>query len=436
MGDRQSGRPTRVRWRIIGLLLAMAALCHFSRISIAVAGSEQLMAAYHLSPAGMGSVYSAYLLAYTLCMLPGGWFIDRAGARRALVVMGFGSAACAGLLGLIGAAASAALALPAFVLVCVAMGVVTVPMHPAAARSVAAWLPRSGQPLGNGLVNAAATLGIASSYTVFGALMDRFGWPAAFGLSGLVTALVAVVWTVAATDRPLDHASVNEAERRLIEGTTSTLPPHSAKAGHGASLLRDRDLVLLTLSYAGLCYFKYMFFYWMPFYFNGVLGLGMTASRLYATVPIFGLAGGMFAGGLLAGRLEARFGARRGLAMVPIVGMTSGAFLLWLAASRPEPVWACAFFFMTLTVAGTCEGPFWSAATQIGGRRAATAAAVLNTGGNAGGLVAPVLTPFLGAAFGWQESLGLASLLCLAGAFLWAGIDSTPRADENHGSNG
>jgi ACS family glucarate transporter-like MFS transporter len=417
--------PTHVRWRIVGLLLATAALCHFNRISIAVAGSERLMADYDLSPAAMGSVYSTYLLAYTLFMTPGGWFIDRVGSRAALALVGFGSAVCVALLGLTGLIVSSVVALPALVLICIAMGVVTAPTHPAAARSVAAWLPLTRQPLGNGLVNAAATLGIASSYTAFGALMDNFGWPSAFGISALVTTFVAIVWTAAAADRPSDHPRVNEAERRLIEDAAKHA--HAVSGAHAVALLRSRALVLLTLSYAGLCYFKYMFFYWLPFYFNGVLGMSIGESRIYATIPTLGLAAGMSVGGWLAGRLELRLGPRRGLAIVPAMGMVGGAVLLWAGARQQEPSWTGAFFLLALTAAGTCEGPFWSAATQIGGRRAATAAAVLNTGGNAFGLLAPVVTPLLGAAFGWQRSLGLASLLCLLGALLWIRIDPTPR---------
>src|SRR6185503_16674194 len=38
-GGPMNDRPTSVRWRIVGLLLAYAALVHFNRISIAVAGT-------------------------------------------------------------------------------------------------------------------------------------------------------------------------------------------------------------------------------------------------------------------------------------------------------------------------------------------------------------------------------------------------------------
>ena len=38
----------------------------------------------------MGFVYSAFLLTYTICMTPGGWFGDRFGIRIACMVVGCG----------------------------------------------------------------------------------------------------------------------------------------------------------------------------------------------------------------------------------------------------------------------------------------------------------------------------------------------------------
>jgi dipeptide/tripeptide permease len=54
----------------------------------------------------------------------------------------------------------------------------------------------------------------------------------------------------------------------------------------------------------------------------------------------------------------------------------------------------------------------------------------MNTGGNAGGLLAPVVTPFLSGYFGWQVGMGLASLVVFAGAILWLGIDPHARLDQ------
>src|SRR5258708_36804420 len=85
-------KPTRVRWHILALLMALCFLSHFNRVSMSVAGNDRIMEQYSISPTKMGTVYSAFLLIYSIAMIPGGFFIDRYGPRRALITMGFGTA--------------------------------------------------------------------------------------------------------------------------------------------------------------------------------------------------------------------------------------------------------------------------------------------------------------------------------------------------------
>src|SRR5260370_3045329 len=92
-------KPTRVRWHILALLMALCFLSHFNRVSISVAGNDRIMEQYTISPTKMGAVYSAFLLVYSIGMIPGGFFIDRCGARRALITMGLGTALFGALTG-------------------------------------------------------------------------------------------------------------------------------------------------------------------------------------------------------------------------------------------------------------------------------------------------------------------------------------------------
>src|SRR5262249_54043884 len=82
-------RPTSVRWRVIALLMAYSAVNHFNRTCMPAAGTEHILKEYDIDETQIGMVYSAFLLAYTICMTPGGWVIDRWGGRRALAWMGF-----------------------------------------------------------------------------------------------------------------------------------------------------------------------------------------------------------------------------------------------------------------------------------------------------------------------------------------------------------
>jgi sugar phosphate permease len=464
-------RPTSVRWRIVALLMATAAMCHFNRISITVAGAERIIPEYHIHPVTMGIVYSAYLLVYTLCMTPGGWLIDHRGPRKALMLVGFGSGLFVVLIGLAGfafpspfparslqalgwlgspggngpwLAATALLAgqvLAAswplvIVLVCLRglMGAVNAPIHPGAARVISFWIPAPARSWANGLVVGAALLGIASTYYLFGFLMDWLGWPRAFILAGLATALLAAVWMVYATDRPAQHAGVNAQERGLIEGgglpTTdgnASQPSHRLGAGGTWLLLRNRSLMLLTLSYAAVGYVQYLFFYWAEYYFDQVLELGKERGRLFATIPNLAMAVGMVAGGWLADRCHQYYGPRWGRMLVPVGGMLGTALFLSLGPTMPRTDGIVICFSAAMACIGATEAPFWVAAVELGGECGGTGAALLNTGGNVGGFLAPWVTPLLSQYIGWQKSILVAGLFCVIGAGLWAGVN--PSAD-------
>jgi dipeptide/tripeptide permease len=54
--------------------------------------------------------------------------------------------------------------------------------------------------------------------------------------------------------------------------------------------------------------------------------------------------------------------------------------------------------------------------------RAVSSAAIVNTGGNLGGLLAPVVTVYVAEKYGWDVGFFVASLACLIGVVLWLGI--------------
>src|SRR5438094_3976420 len=148
-------RPTWVRWRIVLLLMAFCFLGHLNRLSIVVAADNRLMKEFRFEPDEMGMVYSAFLFAYTLCMTPGGWLIDRWGPKRALLMLAVGAAifeAASGLGGL--GMAGTVMALISFLVVRTLLGMVNAPLHPGTSRMVPLWIPLPQRGRANGLLMA------------------------------------------------------------------------------------------------------------------------------------------------------------------------------------------------------------------------------------------------------------------------------------------
>lgn len=421
--------PSRIRWHVLAMLMGLCLISHLNRASMSVAGTDRIMGQFSIEPTTMGTVYSAFLLIYSLCMIPGGLVIDRFGPRRALMLVGFGSALFGALTGVTGwMLSSGAALLLGLTFVRGTMGMLSAPLHPAAARAIGNWFPFAERSWANGIVTAAAIAGVALSYPGFGALIKVVDWPAAFLICAAITALLTTLWSIHAKDRPRQHRGVNSAEKQLIATDESADAPTFTKAAEGwPALLRNRSLLLITLSYAAVGYFQYLFVYWMQFYFDKVLHLGETASKYYAGILQACLALGMPLGGWLSSRLAGAIGVRRGRALVSGGGMAMSALLLGCGVLANEPAWIVAWFALAHAAIGASEGPFWATAVDLGGSKGGTSAAICNTGGNLGGMIAPTITPWVGQHFGWPWGIGLGGIICFLGALCWCWIDPAPR---------
>lgn len=427
---------TNVRWQIVAMLMGFTILGHFNRVSISVAGKAKFIGEGLLTEDQMGMVYSAFLLVYTLGMLPGGWVIDRLGPRLALTGMGLGMGFCVVLTGSLGwvGLSVASLWIPLLLVRSIAGGL-SVPLHPGAARAVSFWMPLTSRSTANGLVTAGALIGISVAYPGFGWLMDRLDWPLAFVISGSAMMLFAILWFVLSTDHAVDHPRANDSEKSLIESgrpegetrsATTGSPVAKATVGDFLRLFSNRGLVLLTISYAALSYFQYLFFYWIEFYFGKELKLPDVESRQAAFTVTIAMAFGMAFGGVLTDRLCRSLGHRWGCRCIAFVAMGLSSIFAWFGVAATDPTHVVWLFSLALGSLGMCEGIFWTSAPLLEPRSGGLACAFLNTIGNAGGLLAPIMTPWIGINYGWTTAIGVACFVCGCGAILWLWIDTAP----------
>ena len=106
------------------------------------------------------------------------------------------------------------------------------------------------------------------------------------------------------------------------------------------------------------------------------------------------------------------------------MGLCAGFSLLGVWTSDPRQIVWC--FSLAFGVLGACEAIFWTTAAGLEPRTGGLACALLNTGGNGVGMLAPVLTPVIGRAFGWETAIVVAAAVCAVGALLWLGIGPGP----------
>jgi ACS family D-galactonate transporter-like MFS transporter len=421
---------TQVRRLILALLMGFTFLAHFNRVSMSVAGSEKLIGPDGLTKIQMGWIYSAFLIVYTLLMLPGGRIIDRFGPRLALTGMGLGTGLCVVLTGVLGYAglAIASLWLPLLFIRGMA-GAFSVPLHPAAARSVSFWIPLTSRTAANGLVTAGALIGISFSYPIYGRLMDSLGWPLAFIVCGAAMMVYAVVWWFLSSDVPSLHSWANAAERRMVTSTNRRSSESNASVHDFLDLLRNKRLMLLTLSYGALSYLQYLFFYWTSYYFESELHLPVAESRSASFTVTMAMAVGMTAGGAVTDVLCRSWGRRWGCRAIAMCGMGLCALFAWEGVAAKDPQRVTLLFSVALGSLGLCEGIFWTTAPLLDDKNAGLACAFLNTLGNAVGLLAPIFTPWIGESYGWTRAIEVACVICGLGALFWLWIDPVESHD-------
>lgn len=420
------------RWGLLFFLAMMVFMAHFNRQSIAVAGSERLIDQYGLTNTQMGYVYSAFLLMYTLFMVPGGWLIDRIGAVKTLGLMGLTFGIFEALTGVVSMFPTATSVMVAFILIRGIAGMTSSPLHPGASRVVSRWMPLADQPFANSIVTASAMFGICSTYKLFGGMMDEFGWPSAFLIAGGMTLAVTIIWISMASEFPRTNTSDAAFEPQTAPAPKSDGDAASVTNGAGDSsdeetsfweLLTNRNLICLTISYAAVGYFQYMFFYWIEHYYEDVLKLSVEKSRTYSTISLLAMAAGMLLGGFATRHLTALNMRVPAIALIPIVGMLISGFGIIPGGLSTDPDIALLWFMLALGAIGMCEGPMWTLAIRMGRRYGGTAGGIFNAGGNIGGIIAPVLTPDIGERFGWNAALWIATAFCMVGAIMWIWID-------------
>ena len=112
---------------------------------------------------------------------------------------------------------------------------------------------------------------------------------------------------------------------------------------------------------------------------------------------------------------------------MPILSLSLSAILLCIGTKTAETISAVIYMSLALGFAACAEAPFWASTIEVGGKHVGAACGILNTGANIGGLIAPILTPYIASRAGWSWGLYVGSLILLTGILAWFFIDPTKK---------
>jgi len=411
--------PTNIRWRMFAVAAAASFIAYLLRMNVSIA-APGMMRELGFDLIRMNWINSAFAAGYTVFQFPGGVIGDVYGPRRSLAVFvalwSVLTVATAFVPGPNGT--TVGVVVMSLVVVRFLAGAVHAPLFPVITTWIGRWFPAGSWALPQGLSSTALTLGSAAAAAILPSLIAAFGWRIAFLLISPTGFAVAAWWWWYARDWPSQHASVNAAERDLIDADRAPAVRDVPPPPGWIRVLANRNALLLTASYACMNSVFYLVFFQFYFYLVEVRGFDeATAGFVNSSQWIAGAAGGAL-GGWLCERLVRRIGISGGHRWPICVGLVTSGLLLIGGAYHPDATISSAllafcFFFNQLT-----EGPYWSTCVAIGGQFAGSAGGLLNTGGNAAGIVSPLLVAWIATTWGWSLAMASGAFFMFLGALL------------------
>jgi ACS family hexuronate transporter-like MFS transporter len=394
-----------VRWRIALLAGTAIVLSYLDRQTLPWTLSY-IHAEYPFSDQVKATFDSAFLVAYGLMYLGGGWLLDRLGTRRGfLFIMVFWSLAVASQ-GLAANYGRPPIFGVDFALVMLMISRFLLGMgegggFPAATRVVAEWFPVHERSTAMGIINAGTAIGaMAAPWVIFLVINYTGGlgiapWRWVFLVSGLMGLAWTIWWMV--DYRPVnEHPRLSEVEReRIISGQTGSTG-ESARVISLAQLLSHREVwavVGAKFLSDGAWYF---YIFWLPKFLMETFQIQFNVATSVGWIPYAASGVGCLVGGGISSLLLARgfsVNSSRKLALG-----ASAALMPWVMFAPQLHSLAAVIFLFSLAYFGQQS---WSTLvmtlpTDMISRQAlGTLAGLVGFGGAMGGVVLGQIAGYL-----------------------------------------
>jgi ACS family glucarate transporter-like MFS transporter len=412
---------SRVRVRVLGLAFLLAVVTYLDRICISAA-APYIMEDLHLSVLQMSVVFSAFTLSYSLFEIPSGWLGDVKGPRRVLTRIVLWWSAFTML-------TSLARGFPSLVAIRFLFGAGEAGAFPNIARSFSKWFPIRERGRANGVMFLGSRVGGMLSAPIALLIVSRWGWRTSFVLFGAIGLVWAAAWFAWYRDRPEDHPSVDAAELAWIrQDQREPDKPANRDATPWRALFRSRNLYAICAMYFAFGYGLYFYFTWLPTYLIKQLGFSLLAGGLFAALP-FLLAGiADLTGGWLTDRLCRTRGLRVGRCYVGFAAFLTCATLVFASTLPVPPIAKAVLLALALASADLALGACWAVPIDIAPDHAGVITGCMNTLGNLGGLIGPLVVGVAVDRWGsWTIPFYVTAAVYAGGALAWLAIDPTDR---------
>jgi MFS transporter, ACS family, glucarate transporter len=398
-----TGKPTRVRYSILGLLCLLAMITYLDRAMYGSAKGD-MMAALGQPEEDFFFVLVLFQVAYAIFEIPTGWMGDTFGPRKTLlrIVLWWSLfvalTACAGTIFPLASWGMAAFVIFLAMQFCFGMG--EAGAFPNISKSIYNWFPENQRGFAKGITWTAARLMGGLTPLIWTLLVTIGGleWRQALWLFAAVAIAWCAVFFRWFRNKPEEHPSVNAAEVELINAGKGYSAVSSGVPWK--AIFTNKNVLGLCLMYVVTNFNWYFLMYYLPKTLKGQFPQwnstpsGQLMLALLAGAPLLVGMGGCLLGGYFTDWYIRRTGDRKwGRRIIAMFGYGFAGLCYLAATFFTGELWVFAIclllvgFFNDLIM-----GPSWAAAQDIGRRYAAIVSGTMNMVGNLGAAIGIYVT--------------------------------------------
>ncbi|MEC5320151.1 MFS transporter [Brenneria populi subsp. brevivirga] len=410
-----TARPTKRRYLTLFMIFITVVICYVDRANLAVA-SAHIQEEFGISKTQMGYIFSAFAWTYTLCQIPGGWFLDRVGSKLTyfIAIMGWSIATllqgfATGLISLITLRA--------------VTGLFEAPAFPTNNRMVTSWFPEQERASAVGFYTSGQFVGLAFLTPLLIWLQELLSWHWVFIITGGIGIVWAVIWHFV-YQPPKKSKGINSAELEYISaggGIVDGDMPSEKKVRTPLTsadwkLVFNRKLVGVYVGQFAVTSTLWFFLTWFPNYLTQEKNISALTAGFMTVVPFLAAFVGVLLSGFVADHLVRR-GKSIGFARkTPIICGLLISTCIMGANYTNDPAWimtlmAVAFFgngFASIT---------WSLVSSLAPiRLIGLTGGLFNFVGGLGGITVPLIIGYLAQDYGFSPALTYIAGVALIGA--------------------
>ncbi len=412
-------KATHVRYRVVAFTVALAAVTYFDRVCISTL-APFIMSDLALNRVEMSFVFSAFTLSYAAFEIPTAWWGQKVGTRRVLArIVAWWSAFTV--------ATGLANSYRTLLAVRFLFGAGEAGAWPNATRTFSRWIPAAERGKVHGIFFAGAHFAGGVTPALVTALLGLLRWRQVFFVFGVLGAVWAIAWYTWFRDEPVDHPAVNAAERELIlAGRDAGAGAHESGGWHA---MKNPSVWALCLAYFSNSYGFYFLITWLPSYLQTQRGFSAGALSLFAGLPLLLSVVADLTGGLTTDALARRFGLRFGRAAIGVTAYALAATAMLIAIWTASPVTSSLSISVAAAASMFTLGASWAACIDIGGKASGVVSAAMNTTGQIGGILSPIVLAVLVERFAnWTLPLYVMAVLYAFSSVCWLFVDPRPRS--------